>query len=55
VDIDIPDLLVFSSNTDFHQHPLYKEGKIFLQDKVPYFSKNDKRSILYYYHKRHPQ
>lgn len=34
VDIDIPELLVFSSGTNFHEHSLYKSGNIILQDKV---------------------
>ena len=34
VDIDIPELLVFSPRTDFHEHSLYKSGSIILQDKV---------------------
>lgn len=33
-DGDISDLLVFPANTDFHKFVLYREGKIFLQDKV---------------------
>ncbi|XP_057296809.1 28S rRNA (cytosine-C(5))-methyltransferase-like [Hydractinia symbiolongicarpus] len=34
VDQDIDDLLVFSSTVDLHENELYKQGKIFLQDKA---------------------
>ncbi|XP_056130513.1 probable 28S rRNA (cytosine-C(5))-methyltransferase isoform X2 [Lampris incognitus] len=33
-DIHLPDLLVFSPKTDFHDHFLYKAGHIILQDKA---------------------
>jgi len=33
-DIHIPELLVFATNTDFHEHELYHSGSIILQDKV---------------------
>ncbi|XP_068193730.1 28S rRNA (cytosine-C(5))-methyltransferase [Antennarius striatus] len=33
-DMDLPDLLVFSPKTDFHDHFLYKAGHIILQDKA---------------------
>ena len=36
-DIHIPSVIVFSSGIDFHEHPLYKSGKIILQDKVGYY------------------
>src|SRR5688572_19442029 len=34
VDVDIPELLVFSPGTNFHEHSLYISGDIILQDKV---------------------
>eukprot|EP00111_Clytia_hemisphaerica_P004235 TCONS_00012096-protein len=34
LDKDIPNVLVFPPNTDLHQYSLYKEGKLFLQDKA---------------------
>lgn len=33
-DMDLPELLVFSPKTDFHDHFLYKAGHIILQDKA---------------------
>lgn len=33
-DLHLPDLLVFSTKTDFHDHYLYKAGHIILQDKA---------------------
>lgn len=33
-DLHLPNLLVFSAKTDFHDHYLYKAGHIILQDKV---------------------
>ncbi|XP_034027602.1 probable 28S rRNA (cytosine-C(5))-methyltransferase [Thalassophryne amazonica] len=33
-DLHLPDLLVFSPKTDFHDHFLYKAGHIILQDKA---------------------
>lgn len=34
IDKDIPDLMIFSPNTDFHATELYKEGSLILQDKA---------------------
>ena len=34
IDKDIPDLMIFSPNTDFHATELYKEGSLVLQDKA---------------------
>ena len=34
LDKTVPSLLVFSSGMDFHDHCLYKQGKIVLQDKA---------------------
>lgn len=33
-DFHIPELLVFPSDTTFHNHPGYQNGEIILQDKV---------------------
>ena len=33
-DINMNELLLFPSSTDFHAHNLYVSGKIILQDKV---------------------
>ncbi|KAL0994496.1 hypothetical protein UPYG_G00123020 [Umbra pygmaea] len=33
-DLHLPDVLVFSAKTDFHDHYLYKAGHIILQDKA---------------------
>ena len=38
-DIHLEELLVFPPATDFHDHPLYKEGAIILQDKVGHSNK----------------
>ncbi|KAG6850690.1 hypothetical protein H0H93_009848 [Arthromyces matolae] len=37
IDEHIPDLLCFSPQTTFHEDPLYKSGKIILQDKASCF------------------
>ncbi|RDB26149.1 25S rRNA (cytosine-C(5))-methyltransferase rcm1 [Hypsizygus marmoreus] len=37
IDEHIPDLLSFSPQTTFHEDPLYKSGKIILQDKASCF------------------
>ena len=34
IDKDIPDLMIFSPNTDFHTTELYKDGSLILQDKA---------------------
>ncbi|ORX86913.1 S-adenosyl-L-methionine-dependent methyltransferase [Anaeromyces robustus] len=36
-DFHLHDLLVFPSNTDFHDHPLYIDGTLILQDKASCF------------------
>lgn len=36
-DLHIPNVLVFAANTDLHDHPLYKDGSIILQEKVSSF------------------
>ncbi|KAK7884091.1 hypothetical protein WMY93_027214 [Mugilogobius chulae] len=33
-DMDIPEILIFSPKTDFHDHFLYKAGHVILQDKA---------------------
>jgi len=37
VDINVPELLVFPTGTEFHEHSLYLSGAIILQDKVNTF------------------
>lgn len=36
-DLHVKDLLVFATGTEFHQHPLYRNSTLILQDKVRCF------------------